>query len=103
MPCIDYIGNLGRELMDSERFVNASLIDFLDSLLTKIDNHGLLEALLAEQYRLGENMIEDMRDDVQSMRDSPKYTDSLSPRTLAAISRIIMRCEGKSEMIVEGK
>jgi len=104
MPALDYLANIeDRPLFHGERVVNAALIDFLDSLLTKIDTHGLLEALLAEQYRAGENMIEDMRDDLRSMKDHYFFHDCLSSRSRDAVDRIVLRCSGRGELINNSK
>lgn len=99
MPIIDYLNNLSRPMSDTERVVNGALVDFYDNILSKIDGHGLLEALLAEQYRNGENMIEDARDDLRFMKDCIMFKNSLSSRTRSAIDRVILRVEGNSYLI----
>jgi hypothetical protein len=99
MPIIDFLNNLSRPMTEAERVVNGALIDLYENVLARIDAHGLLDALLAEQYRSGENMIEDLRDDLRFMKDCPIFVNSLSSRTRDAIERVILRVEGRSETI----
>mmetsp|Transcript_1238 Transcript_1238/g.2394 ORF Transcript_1238/g.2394 Transcript_1238/m.2394 type:complete len:1459 (+) Transcript_1238:3-4379(+) len=82
----------------NDRVLCAELVDLLDRLLDKIHHHGLIDDVLSEQYRTGQPMVDDMRDDLKFM--SVTYPNTLgkvfSDRTREAVKRIFALCDGKA-------
>lgn len=99
VPVFDYLASVDRPLTVKERAVNAALVDFFNHILSSLNRHGTLEALIAEQYRSSDNIIEDMRDDLRFMKDTPVFDSCLSTKTREAIEKIIMMCDGQSALI----
>jgi hypothetical protein len=48
-PAMEHLINQKRHLTYPEKVVFAEALDLVDRLLTKIDGHSLLEAMIAEQ------------------------------------------------------
>jgi hypothetical protein len=80
----------------ADRVVCAELVDLLDRLLFKISNHNLIDDVLSEQYRSGQPIVDDMRDDLNYMAVTKAETlgKEFSGRTREAVDRIFKFCDG---------
>lgn len=82
----------------ADRLICAELVDLLSCLLAKVQHHNSIDDLLADQYRDGTPMVDDMRDDLKFMAVLHPHTLGavFSCRTREAVERIFKICDGQA-------
>jgi len=108
VPAIDALARNRQERVSthgyhttSDRVVCAELVDLLDRLLLKVNHFGLMDDLLADQYRAGEPYVDDMRDDLQYLAvvNAGSLGRVLSKRSREAVDRIFVLCDDMGDSL----